>query len=461
MISPHPPKSGGWGQHPLPSKDYIWSQWFQHHHKSDAVNHPAAIASVQPDISAIQYAVLLTLLLPLLLAGTMALMQARLPRLYKGLHLDWFSDQVLSTDANRRTMCQRFTVAAANCVAGLAALNYGAIRGVVDSDSTRILTLAAVISTAVFYGLLRSGLSQRLKDPTMTAAQMSTAMSFLAWGYLLGGPGRSIALMLAFVILIFGIFNATTVILIKSCVFAAVIFGAAMLRVANEPGIPSEQVDLQLVNFIVLLIVLVSVCMLVTQLNALREKSKTRKLELTHALARIGELATRDELTGLFNRRHMLEQLNTESQRSNRSNRVFCIGVIDVDHFKSVNDLHGHGVGDQVLTGITAAITAGLRETDVIARWGGEEFLVMFTDTDSETAAAVLSRIQQALRHTVVSASTANLRVSFSAGVTLYEKGERLSEAIDRADRALYLAKANGRNRTVRLTPDQPMGLAA
>ncbi|MDO9235013.1 MAG: diguanylate cyclase [Aquabacterium sp.] len=425
------------------------------------MNHPAAFVSVQPDISAIQYAVLLTLLLPLLLAGTMALMQARLPRLYERLHLDWFSDQVLSTDANRRTMCQRFTVAAANCVAGLAALNYGAIRGIVDSDSTRILTIAAVISTAVFYGLLRSGLSQRLKDPTMTAAQMSTAMSFLAWGYLLGGPGRSIALMLAFVILIFGIFNATSVILIKSCVFAAVIFGAAILKVANEPGTTAAQVDLQLVNFIVLLIVLVSVCMLVTQLNTLRDKSKTRKSELTHALARIGELATRDELTGLFNRRHMLEQLNTESQRSNRSNRVFCIGVIDVDHFKSVNDLHGHGVGDQVLTGITTAITAGLRETDVIARWGGEEFLVMFTDTDSETAAAVLSRIQQALRHTVVSASTPNLRVSFSAGVTLYEKGERLSEAIDRADRALYLAKTNGRNRTVRLPPDQPMGLAA
>ena len=170
------------------------------------------------------------------------------------------------------------------------------------------------------------------------------------------------------------------------------------------------------------------------------------RFEIQQAAAQALQWRSRhDELTGLFNRRHMLERLNNEKHRSIRSGRGFCLAMIDIDHFKRVNDQYGHGTGDQVLGSVASTISAGLRETDVVARWGGEEFLVMFTDTDLLTAERVLVRIQQALAQTTVAEQAPQLRVTFSAGVTNYRADEMLTRTIDRADRALYAAKAAGR----------------
>jgi diguanylate cyclase (GGDEF)-like protein len=199
-----------------------------------------------------------------------------------------------------------------------------------------------------------------------------------------------------------------------------------------------------------MLVMLVSICLMVNFLTQLRAKSSRRKTELAEALARIQDLAMRDELTGLFNRRHMLELLNNEKHRSIRAERSFCIALIDVDHFKAVNDTHGHGVGDEVLSSVAEVISGGLRETDVVARWGGEEFLIMFTDTDDVGAELVLSRMQTMLAASSVSRQVAGLQVTFSAGLTRYDPEEMLTRTIDRADRALYMAKAAGRNRVVR-----------
>jgi len=422
------------------------------------------IASLLPDtpgINTVQYLLVLALLLALMVAGLAALIRCKLRWLHDWLRLGWFSDWVLSKDPTQKTLCLRYLVGAANCVAGIAALNYGMARDIIEPEGGRWLTVTALLATLAYYVLIRSGLNRRFQDTSMAAAQTSTAIAFLGWGYLIGGPGRAVALMLLFVILMFGMFTVSTRNLIRASMLAAVVFGAAMLRVATTQTDAAELPQLQLVYFGVLLIVLISVCLLVTELTRLRIKSSERKRELSEALARIQELATRDDLTGLFNRRHMLELLNTEKHRSNRAGRRFCVGLIDVDHFKSVNDVHGHGAGDQVLSSIATAITAGLRETDVVARWGGEEFLVMFTDTDCATAEQVLSRIQKSLAHTMVSAMVPDLRVAFSAGVTPYDADEMLTRTIDRADRALYMAKAAGRNRTVRIEPDKHLGLIA
>lgn len=420
---------------------------------------------VTTGINTVQYLVVLALLLALMVAGLTALIQCKLRWLHDWLRLGWFGDLVLSKDPAQKTLCLRYLVGAANCVAGLAALNYGIAIGVIEPEGGHWLTVFALIATFAYYLAIRSGLNLRFKDRSMAAIQMTTAEIFLAWGYLIGGPGRAVALMLLFVILMFGMFTTSTRDLIRASVLATVLFGAAMLRISMTQDDDATSMhrlpQLQLVYFGVLMIMLVSVCLLVTQLSRLRINASKRKQELTEALARIQELATRDELTGLFNRRHMLELLNTEKHRSNRAGRRFCIGLIDVDYFKAVNDVHGHGVGDQVLSSVATAITAGLRETDVVARWGGEEFLVMFTDTDCATADQVLSRIQKSLTHTMVSAMVPDLRVAFSAGVTHYDADEMLTRTIDRADRALYMAKAAGRNRTMRLEPDQRLGLIA
>jgi diguanylate cyclase (GGDEF)-like protein len=184
----------------------------------------------------------------------------------------------------------------------------------------------------------------------------------------------------------------------------------------------------------------------------MRARLMQRKIDLTAALAQIKELATRDELTGLFNRRHMVSVLNAEGQRADRHQGKFCLCVIDVDHFKSINDQWGHGVGDEVLRSLAGVVAAGLRETDVVARWGGEEFLVLFTDTDCEDAALVIDRMRLMLDHTTMCANLPDLRVTFSAGLTTYQVDEPIVATIERADLALYQAKASGRNRTERHT---------
>jgi diguanylate cyclase (GGDEF)-like protein len=420
------------------------------------VNPLLPFISVSAGINTAQYLVLVALLLALLVMVLAALVRCRTSWLHDWLKLGWFSDVLLSADPRQKTLCLRYMVGAINCIAGIAALNYGVACGVIKAADCQALTTAGIVCLLGFYGLQRSGLNLRLPDPNLMGPHMMTTVLFLAWGYVIGGPAKPVALLLLFVTLLFSMFASSPRLLIRTSVLAALAFGAAMYQTArNERDIPMAP-QVQLVYFCVLLIMLISVCLMVTQLTRLRAKSTQRKLELTEALARIKELATRDELTGLFNRRHMLEMLNTERHRCKRSGRSFCIGLIDVDHFKSVNDAHGHGVGDEVLASIGHTIEAGLRETDMVARWGGEEFLVMFTDTDCSTAEGVLARIHHTLVHTMVSPSVPDLRVSFSAGVTRYQSEEMLTRTVDRADRGLYSAKAAGRQRIMRVEATDP-----
>jgi diguanylate cyclase (GGDEF)-like protein len=369
---------------------------------------------------------------------------ARRPRLKR------ISDWILTADPEQRGLILRFIVGAANCSAGLLALYYGVRLGAIDANACNMLALCSGLVAGALYLTLRTGLNRRLAEPRMTEIQMVCASALLAWGYAIGGPARPVALILLFVVLMFGMFMGTSRQLVRASMAGALFFGGVMWHLAEQERQLPNGPQLQLVYFCVMLVMLIAVCVLGTQLADLRQHWALQQQALQEALHRIRELAIRDSLTGLYNRRYMLELLNTEKHRSNRSARIFCIAMLDVDHFKLVNDQHGHAVGDQVLSALAAVITSGLRETDVVARWGGEEFLVMFTDTDCQTAERVLSRIQQTLAQTEMANEVPGLRVRFSAGITAYQRDELLTRTLDRADRALYEAKAAGRNRLQR-----------
>ncbi|MCF8167703.1 MAG: diguanylate cyclase [Rhodoferax sp.] len=151
-----------------------------------------------------------------------------------------------------------------------------------------------------------------------------------------------------------------------------------------------------------------------------------------------------DKLTGLFNRMKIDEALESEIQRSLRFRQVFSIILIDVDHFKQVNDTHGHQVGDQVLVQVAQLLKTNTRETDVVGRWGGEEFMVISTHTEQAGARKLAEHLRQILQdHTfpVVQQKTA------SFGVTTYQTGDKPHDMVVRADTALYAAKKAGRNR--------------
>ncbi len=123
--------------------------------------------------------------------------------------------------------------------------------------------------------------------------------------------------------------------------------------------------------------------------------------------------------------------------------------LIDIDHFKRVNDQHGHAAGDAVLRHFAATLQATLRSTDFAGRWGGEEFLVVTPQAGADTAATLVERLRDALAATSFDAAVPGLRITFSAGVAECAPGEDLHLAIERADRALYQAKRSGRDRTV------------
>ena len=158
-------------------------------------------------------------------------------------------------------------------------------------------------------------------------------------------------------------------------------------------------------------------------------------------------ISLQDSLTGLANRRAMIERLQAEVAAAARHNNSFSVGIIDIDHFKKVNDSHGHDAGDHILVCVTRAISAALRAEDVCARWGGEEFLVMWPQTSVEEATSSAQRLCAAVSAVEASGISETLQLSVSIGVAEHRATSTLDETIKCADIALYDAKREGRNR--------------
>lgn len=161
-------------------------------------------------------------------------------------------------------------------------------------------------------------------------------------------------------------------------------------------------------------------------------------------------LSLRDPLTNIGNRRFMTERLREEAERARRVGANFSLALIDIDHFKNVNDLFGHGAGDDVLCRVADTVRACLRDYDVFARWGGEEFVIALPETDLATAVSVCERVRVAIERLRVQRDDFEISVTVSFGVTEYRSGELPAETVARADVALRRAKAGGRNRLER-----------
>lgn len=159
------------------------------------------------------------------------------------------------------------------------------------------------------------------------------------------------------------------------------------------------------------------------------------------------QAALRDPLTLLANRRLFLSRLKEEETRSQRLKTHFGIIMLDVDHFKRFNDEYGHNAGDIVLCRMAEAINESLRNYDLCARWGGEEFIILLPDTHLEMAIGVAERALTAVRTINITDIDTNLTLTASIGLAIYRSTEDCNDTINRADAALLQAKRNGRNR--------------
>lgn len=163
---------------------------------------------------------------------------------------------------------------------------------------------------------------------------------------------------------------------------------------------------------------------------------------------KLRRMATTDSLTGLFNRRHMTYLVEKELARFQRNGHPVAFMVLDIDHFKAINDQYGHETGDRVLEDVASIIKAQLRTQDLIARWGGEEFLAVLPDTGLQSAQASAERVREALlAHDWRAPNGEQIDITISAGVSEFRGNDDLNSAINRADRALYRSKELGRNR--------------
>jgi diguanylate cyclase (GGDEF)-like protein/PAS domain S-box-containing protein len=166
------------------------------------------------------------------------------------------------------------------------------------------------------------------------------------------------------------------------------------------------------------------------------------------------EKASTDPLTGLINRRRFFEICEAEIYRSARFGRPVSLAIFDLDRFKRINDTHGHHVGDLCLRAFVGAIRANIRQTDALARFGGEEFTLLMPETDLDAATALCDRLREAVSRATVTTTTATIRFTVSAGVTVCDRTENtIDPALSRADTALYAAKNHGRNRVKAVLP--------
>ncbi len=173
-----------------------------------------------------------------------------------------------------------------------------------------------------------------------------------------------------------------------------------------------------------------------------------RVAALEDDMRRLSDEVSTDQLTQIANRRGLLQAFDTLRAEASGPDTTLSIGLLDIDNFKHLNDRLGHGAGDEALKSLAAVVSKTLRPTDRVARYGGEEFVVLLPGTPATEGQQILTRLQRSLTGGLFLHEQETVFVTFSAGVTAYRPDERIEEALERADQALYQAKRTGKNRT-------------
>ena len=357
-------------------------------------------------------------------------------------------DVVLTTDFKQRRCLSVLLVSALVTAVSLGLMAFGAAQGLFGARQVAMLVALCSINTGSFYIIVRTGLNLRSSEPTLAFPQALVAQTLIVYTYAIAGPLRGAAIVMLVLVMVFGMFNMRPASLRVACAYTVLVMGAVMgwLNASDPHGHPGA---IEAIHFGVVVTVMTAVALISVQLMAMRSQLKNQKLALQQAMSHIQELATHDDLTGLANRRYMMTLLAEHALRRARGGPDFYVAVLDLDHFKQVNDRYGHGIGDLALCAFSDRARRTLRTTDVIGRWGGEEFVLLLPETPPGEPMVGVERLRKDLAGVTVSNTEPDLRIGFSAGFTRYVDGETLDTTIERADRALYAAKAAGRNRTV------------
>ncbi|MFO1385737.1 MAG: GGDEF domain-containing protein [Chitinivorax sp.] len=337
---------------------------------------------------------------------------------------------------------RRWLMASSFYVVGVPFVLYGWRQGQMAPFASATFVLMATLGNLLLYWQFATGRNNRYADPSLTVPQMLLAI--VSTLIFTGGASASLRPTVSLGLLaplIFGCFQLQQKQLLRLALFAIAGYGLMLLTVELASGLNSPVVEVVHWGGLSLMLgAFVAICGEIT-----RMRDRQRQLS-----AQLQESADRDPLTGLYNRRWLLRHLPQVLELAQRHQRPYCACMLDVDHFKLINDRHGHLVGDSALQWVAEQISRHLRKTDSLVRVGGEEFLLLLPETPLHGAHELAERICQHLaQHPFAPAYESPLSVTVSIGVAQLHRGDSIDSLINNADNAMYLAKQQGRSRVV------------
>lgn len=327
------------------------------------------------------------------------------------------------------------------------------------------------VTNAVFWAMFRTDLNLRFPDPSLSMPMMLVALFWASCFAAIVPHLRGINLVVYMMVMLFGIFNLRVPQYLASWVFAVAGYALAIWLTLPENA-STAHLQVEALYFALLAVTLFWAAFFGYYVGRLRDRLSVRNAELSDALALVKNLAIHDDLTGVYNRRYLMEMLGREQQRALRHNGQFSLLMLDLDGFKEINDTKGHAAGDEVLRVFVNRLRDQVRGVDVvgrsrppedrktIGRIGGEEFIAILPDTDAAGAQQVAERIRVAVAAEPIDSQEGPVKLTVSIGVAEYQAGESVRDLLERVDRALYAAKDGGRNRVAAAVPgadDKPV----
>ena len=310
-----------------------------------------------------------------------------------------------------------------------------------------------LVTQVTFLIMFKTGFNLRFRDPSLTSVQIIVAMLLQTYLLALVGEIRGTILVAYCLILLFGVFQMSRTAYLMHAALALVCY-AALIAINQIVGIYPQTLTVAFLEWFVLACFLLWLIILGSYIRELRERLQQRHSTLQQhqqtlktMMDQLQNLASTDALTNLPNRRYFIDEARRRNTLLARGQSM-GLALIDLDHFKRINDLYGHSAGDQVLQEFARIARANLRGNDMVARFGGEEFVLLLDNCDLATLHHCVERIRQGLANHAFTALPADVRCTLSAGICLIHPEDDLEWRISQADQALYQAKAEGRNRT-------------
>ncbi|MBW8853844.1 MAG: GGDEF domain-containing protein [Bradyrhizobium sp.] len=330
---------------------------------------------------------------------------------------------------------------------GASVLLLYAYDGAISIDVASLFWFGGLLIIGTFTVLSEAGVGDKFTDHYLTVFQISAHMA-LQFTFLLAVPTIGIAFIcVLFLVFAFGTLRMTSAQAMLTWTLAASGLAAVFLASDLPIGMPVAT-RLQRTASMLCFVLVIGQCAFLGLFGAtLRKFLYRRSIELKAAYQRIEELAELDELTGSYNRRCIMRLLDAEMEKSRQAAAPCAIALIDLDWFKHINDAHGHPVGDEVLRTFAITIFANIRPDDRFGRYGGEEFLLLLPGSEGDAASRTLERLRGIVAELDWSAFAPGMHVTISAGVVTLRDNDTADTFLTRADRALYSAKAQGRNR--------------